>query len=110
MKAKWSVLATTALVVLGGSVLGCYGSGSPDVYVGVAVAGPYVGYPYPYAGPYGGWVGRPYPGPYRRYEDSVDEVGPPRASMTAQPDTSLTAVTVQSDSQRQVLLLRPRQQ
>jgi hypothetical protein len=110
MKAKWSVLTTAALVVLGGSAVGCYGYGSPDVYVGVAVAGPYVGHPYPYGGPYGGWVGRPYPSPYHRYEDSVEEVGPPRASVTVQSDTSLAAVTVRSDSQRQVSLLRPQQQ
>ncbi len=66
MKRSWSFPLALSLVVLGLASLGCgAGYGTGNVYVGVGV-GPYVGYPYPYAGGYGGWVGRP--DPYRRYE------------------------------------------
>ncbi len=52
-------------MLIGASVLGC---GTGSVYVGVAVPGPYYGYPY--AGPYrGGWGGYPYP---RYPEEDVD--------------------------------------
>ena len=71
MKMSWSFPLALSLVVLGLASLGCgAGYGTGNVYVGVGV-GPYVGYPYPYAGGYGGWVGRPYPSPYRWYEDAA---------------------------------------
>ncbi len=71
MKMSWSFPLALSLVVLGLASLGCgAGYGTGNVYVGVGV-GPYVGYPYPYYGGYGGWVGRPYPSPYRRYEDAA---------------------------------------
>jgi len=58
--------ATVGLVLL--VAPGCGGYGSPNVYIGVAVPGPYIGYPY--YGPHSGWVGRPYPAPYWRDGDN----------------------------------------
>jgi hypothetical protein len=58
--------ATIGLVLL---TTGCGSYGSPNVYIGVAVPGPYIGYPY--YGPHSGWVGRPYPAPYWRDRDDL---------------------------------------
>ena len=100
MKAKRSLLAALAAVVAAGSAIGCYGYGSPNVYVGVAVPGPYVGYPYPYHGPYGGWVGRPYPSPYPRYEDPEAGVEQPLAGAVTPPGTLVAADTGRSEASR----------
>ncbi len=67
MKVSGKLLLAGALLVLGASSVGC-GAGNGSVYVGVAVPGPYWGYPYhgPYTGPWGG-----YPSPY--YWDDLEE-------------------------------------
>ncbi len=57
MRVSLRISLAVALVLVGASVLGC---APGSVYVGVAVPGPYWGYPYPapYRGPYtGGWGG-----------------------------------------------------
>ena len=86
-------LAALVAATLVGSAVGCYGYGSPNVYVGVAVPGPYVGYPYPYHGPYGGWVGRPYPSPYPRYDDPEAGVAWPTPGAAAPAETAVAADT-----------------
>ena len=53
----WKLIFLLALVVL---CFGCAGS-HVSVGVGVAVPGPWYGYPGPYGGP-PVWIGRPYPG------------------------------------------------
>ncbi|UCG84909.1 MAG: hypothetical protein JSW71_13270 [Gemmatimonadota bacterium] len=81
------------LGLLAAAVLGCGPYGASSVYVGVAVPGPYVGYPYPYRGPYGGWVGRPYPSPYLRYDGSPSDKPAARGVDPAPSDTAAVADT-----------------
>lgn len=77
MMAKGKILLAGAMLLLGASALGC-GAGNGSVYVGVAVPGPYYGYPYhsPYHGPWGG-----YPSPY--YWDDLEEDDPLDLSRTS---------------------------
>ncbi len=74
MRRRWSLSLALALSSVLLALLACGPPGSASVYVGVVVPGPYVGYPYPYRGPYGGWVGRPYPSPYPRYDETPSSV------------------------------------
>jgi len=91
MRKRVSLPFAAALSLLGLIAVGCGPYGSSAVYVGVAVPGPYVGYPYPYRGPYGGWVGRPYPSPYPRYDESPSSEPDTGGIDPATSDTAVAA-------------------
>ena len=77
-RVTWGIVAASGLVFLAAC-----GGGNGTVYVGVGVAGPWGGYPYPYPGVPGGPIG--YPPPYW-YEDEDQDASDQDGAVEAAED------------------------